>query len=72
MPVLYVLLLFGLPQDRRRWGVTLPAAAFDLGNVLGAVGLGLTAEAFGYRGIFVMAVGTVLIRAVASHLWGRQ
>ncbi len=71
MPVLYALLLFGIPRDRRGWGVALLAAAFDLGNVLGAIGLGLAAEALGYRGIFALAAGTVLIGAIVSHLWGR-
>ena len=71
MPVLYALLLFGTPRDRRGWPVALLAAAFDLGNVFGAVGFGLVAEALGYRGIFAVAAAAVMAGAVASHLWGR-
>ena len=36
MPGLCALPLFGIPRDRRGWSVALLAAAFDLGNVLGA------------------------------------
>lgn len=72
MPVIYALLLFGIPRDRRGWAVALLAAAFDLGNVLGAVGLGLAAEALGYRGIFALAAAAVVLGAVTSHLWGRR
>ena len=72
IPVLYALLLFGIPRERRGWGVALLAAAFDLGNVLGTMGLGLAAEALGYRGIFALAAGAVLTGAVMSHLWGRR
>ena len=72
MPVLYALLLFGISRDRRGWAVTLLAAAFDLGNVLGAMGLGLAAEALGYRGIFALGAVAVVVGALASHLWGRR
>ena len=72
MPVLYALLLFGVPRDRRGWAVAILAAAFDLGNVLGAMGCGLVAEALGYRGIFAVAAAAVILGAVASHLWGRR
>lgn len=72
MPVLYALLLFGVSRDRRGWAVALLAAAFDLGNVLGTVGLGLVAGRLGYRGIFALAAGAVLAGAAAAHLWGRR
>jgi MFS family permease len=72
MPVLYALLLFGIPRDRRGWAVTFLAAAFDFGNVLGAMGLGLAAEALGYRGIFALGAVAVVVGAMASHVWGRR
>jgi len=72
MPILYALLLFGIRRDQRGWAVALLAAAFDLGNVLGAVGLGLAAEALGYRGIFAIAAAAVVIGAVTSHRWGHH
>jgi len=72
MPVLYAVLLFGVPRDRRGWGVALLAAAFDLGNVVGAMGLGLVAERLGYGGIFALAAGIVVVGAVAAHWWGRR
>jgi len=72
MPVLYALLLFGIPRDRRGWAVALLAAAFDFGNVLGAMGLGLAAEALGYRGIFALGAVAVVVGAMASHVWGRR
>lgn len=72
MPVLYALLLFGVPRDRRGWAVALLAAAFDLGNVVGAVGLGLAAEGLGYRGVFVLGAITVAAWAATSHWWGRR
>ena len=72
MPVIYALLLVGLPRDRRGWGVSLLAAAYDLGVVLASMGLGLIAEWIGYRGIFgVAALGVVLV-AGAAHVWGRR
>jgi MFS family permease len=72
MPVLYAVLLFGVPRDRRGWGVALLAAAFDLGNIVGVMGLGLVAERLGYGGIFALAAGIVAVGAVAAHWWGRR
>jgi MFS family permease len=72
MPVLYALLLFGIPRDRRGWAVAFLAATFDFGNVLGAMGLGLAAEALGYRGIFALGAVAVVVGAMASHAWGRR
>jgi MFS family permease len=72
MPVLYAALLYGLPRNRRGWGVALLAAAFDLGNVVGAMGLGLVAERLGYGGIFTLAAGLVAVGGVAAHWWGRR
>lgn len=72
MPVIYALLLFGIPRDRRGWTVALLAAAFDLGNVVGTMGLGLLAEYLGYGGIFVLAGGIVAVGAAAAHWWGRR
>lgn len=70
MPVIYALLLFGVPRDRRGWAVAILAAAFDLGNVLGTTGLGLAAEAIGYAGIFALAASLVVLGAGISHLLG--
>jgi MFS family permease len=72
MPVIYALLLFGVPRDRRGWTVALLAAAFDLGNVVGTMGLGLLAEYLGYGGIFLLAGGIVAVGAAAAHWWGRR
>ncbi len=72
MPVIYALLLFGVSRDRRGWAVTLLAAAFDLGNVLGAIGLGLAAEALGYAGIFALAAAVVVLGAGIAHLLGSR
>ena len=72
MRVLYALLLFGIRRDRRGWSVALLAAAFDFGNVLGAMGLGLAAEALGYQGIFALGAVAVVVGAMASHVWGRR
>jgi len=71
-PVIYALLQFGVPRDRRGWMVALLAAAFDLGNVVGTMGLGLVAERLGYRGIFILAAGIVAAGAAAAHWWGRR
>ncbi len=72
MPVIYALLLVGLPRNRRGWGVALLAASYDLGVVLASVGLGLIAEWIGIRGIFgVSALGVVVLAAV-THWWGRH
>ena len=71
-PVIYALLQFGVPRDRRGWMVALLAAAFDLGNVVGTMGLGLVAERLGYRGIFVLAAGIVAAGAAVAHWWGRR
>lgn len=72
MPVIYTLLLFGVSRDRRGWTVALLAAAYDLGNVVGAMGLGLVAERLGYAGIFLLAAGIVTMGAAAAHWWGRR
>jgi MFS family permease len=72
MPVLYALLLFGMPRDRRGWGVALFAAAYDLGVVLATVVLGLVAEWIGYRGIFGVAAGAIILGAGAAHVWGQR
>ena len=72
MPVLYALLLSGLPRDRRGWSVALFAAAYDLGVVLSTAGLGLVAEWIGYRGIFGVAAGATALGAGAAHVWGRR
>lgn len=72
MPVLYALLLFGMPRDRRGWGVALFSAAYDLGVVLATVGLGLAAEWIGYRGIFGVAAVAMVLGAGAAHVWGQQ
>jgi len=72
MPIIYALLLFGAPRDRRGWTVVLLAAAFDLGNVAGTMGLGLVAERLGYGGIFLLAAGVVAVGAAAAQWWGRR
>jgi MFS family permease len=72
MPVIYALLLVGLPRDRRGWGVSLLAASYDLGVVLASMGLGLIAEWIGIRGIFgASAVGVVVLAGIA-HWWGQR
>jgi MFS family permease len=72
MPIVYALLLFGVPRDRRGWTVALLAAAFDLGNVAGTMGLGLVAERLGQGGIFLLAAGIVAVGAAAAQWWGRR
>jgi predicted MFS family arabinose efflux permease len=72
MPVLYAVLLVGMPRDRRGWGVALFAAAYDLGAVLATVGLGVVAEWIGYRGIFVVAAAILVLGAGAAHVWGHR
>jgi MFS family permease len=72
MPVLYALLLFGMPRDRRGWGVALLAAAYDMGVVLGTMGLGLVAEWVGYRGIFGLAAAAIVLGAGAAQVWGHR
>jgi MFS family permease len=72
MPILYALILFGVPRDRRGWGVAFLAAGYDLGVVLGTVGLGFVAEWIGYRGIFALAGGAVALGAMAAHIWGHR
>jgi MFS family permease len=71
-PVIYALLQFGVPRDRRGWMVALLAAAFDLGSVVGTMGLGLVAERLGYRGIFILAAGIVAAGAATANWWGRR
>lgn len=72
MPILYALLLFGMPRDRRGWGVALFSAAYDLGVVLATVGLGVVAEWIGYRGIFGVAAAAMVLGAGAAHVWGQR
>jgi MFS family permease len=72
VPVMYALLLSGVARERRGWVVSLQAAAFDTGAVLGTMGLGLVAEWTGYRGVFAVAAAAVAGGAVAAHLWGRR
>ncbi len=72
MPVLYALLLFGMPRDRRGWGVAFLAAAYDLGVILGSMGLGLVAEWIGYHGIFLFAGAALALGAAAAHWWGHR
>jgi len=72
MPVLYALLLVGMPRDRRGWGVALFSAAYDLGVVLATVGLGVIAEWIGYRGIFGVAAAAMVLGAGAAHVWGQR
>ena len=72
VPVLFSLLLYQVAPNQRGWAVALLAAAFDLGNVLGTVGLGFVGELLGIRAIFVLAAGIVALGAVAGHLWGRR
>jgi len=72
VPVLFSLLLYQVAPSKRGWAVALFAAAFDLGNVVGTVGLGFVGEHLGIRAIFVLAAGIVALGAVAGHLWGRR
>jgi MFS family permease len=72
IPVMYALLLSGVARERRGWVVSLQAAAFDTGVVLGTMGLGLVAEWTGYSGVFVVAAAAVAAGAVAAHFWGRR
>lgn len=67
VPVMYALLLSAMPREQRGMGVSLLAAAFDLGMVLGTMGLGLLAEWIGYRGIFFVAAGIVAAVGGAGH-----
>jgi MFS family permease len=64
IPVLYWMLLYGVPRDRRGMGVALLAASFDAGVIVAGIGLGLVAEWVGYRIIFALAaviVGTLAV-----------
>lgn len=72
IPVVYALLLSGVARERRGWVVSLMAAAFDTGVVLGTMGLGLVAEWTGYRGVFAVAAAAVAAGAVAGNFWGRR
>jgi predicted MFS family arabinose efflux permease len=72
VPVIFSLLLYEVAPSRRGWAVALLAAAFDLGNVLGTVGLGFVGERLGIRAIFALTAGIVAIGAGAGHLWGRR
>jgi len=71
IPVLYSLLLFGLPRERRGMGVALLSASFDLGVILSSAGLGLLAEWVGYRAVFPLAAVLAAALAVASGLLAR-
>jgi MFS family permease len=72
VPVLFSLLLYQVAPNQRGWAVSLLAAAFDLGNVVGTVGLGFVGEQLGIRAIFALAAGIMALGAVAGHLWGRR
>ena len=72
MPVLYALLLFGTPRDRRGWGVALFSAAYDLGVILATVGLGVVAEWLGYPGTFAVAAAVMVLGAGVAHMWGER
>jgi MFS family permease len=71
MPVLYAVMLLGVPRNRRGWGVALLAAAFECGAALSAVGFGLAGERLGYRGIFGLAAAVVALGAAGAYRWGR-
>jgi MFS family permease len=72
MPILYAMMLLGVPRDRRAWGLAFLSAGSDLGVVLGAMGLGLVAEWIGYRGIFAVAAGAVALGAAAAYALGHR
>ncbi len=72
IPIMYSLLLSNVSRDRRGMGVSLLAAAFDLGVVVGTMGLGLLAEWLGTRGIFFVAAGLTAGMAVVSHVRVRR
>jgi MFS family permease len=72
VPILYSMLLFGVPRERRGWAVASLAASFDTGIILSSVGLGLVGEWLGYRGIFWLSAGTVAAGATTSYLLGRR
>jgi MFS family permease len=72
VPVLFALLLYQVAPNQRGWAVALLAAAFDLGNVVGTVGLGFVGEHWGIPAIFELAAGIVALGAVVGHLWGRR
>jgi MFS family permease len=72
VPILYSLLLFGVPRERRGWAVASLAASFDTGMILSSVGLGLVAEWVGYRGIFWLSAAVVAAGATTSYLLGRR
>jgi MFS family permease len=72
VPILYSMLLFGVPRERRGWAVASLAASFDTGMILSSVGLGLVGEWLGYRGIFWLSAGTVAAGATTSYLLGRR
>jgi MFS family permease len=72
VPVLFSLLLYQVKPNQRGWAVALLAAAFDLGNVVGTVGLGFVGEYLGIRAIFGLAAAIVALGALAGHLWGRR
>ncbi len=71
IPVLYSLLLFGLPRDQRGMGVSLLAASFDFGVIVASVGLGVLAEWAGYRLVFLAAAVAVASVAAASRMLTR-
>jgi MFS family permease len=72
IPVLYSLLLFGLPKDQRGMGVSLLAASFDFGVIVSSIGLGIVAEWIGYRAVFPLAAAVVGAAAASSRLLARR
>ena len=72
IPILYTLLLFGTPKERRGWAVASLAASFDTGMILSSMGLGLVAAWLGYRGIFWLASGMIVVGALVSYALGRR
>jgi MFS family permease len=72
LPVLYSLLLFGLPREQRGMGVSLLAASFDFGVIVSSIGLGILAEWVGYRAVFLVAALTVGGVAAASRMLTRR
>ena len=72
VPILYSLLLFSVPKERRGWAVASLAAAFDTGMILSTLGLGVVAEWTGYHGIFWLSAGIVVSGATSSYLLGKR
>jgi MFS family permease len=72
VPILYTILLFHVPKERRGWAVASLAASFDSGMILSSLGLGLVAGWLGYQGIFWLSAVTVAAGATTSYLLGRR